>query len=259
MGSSVWQNIQSWGSGHVDDLFVETCLMLHQSHAITELTLSLPPQGLPESSFRNLLVKEKLRDLKLSMPITSVILTSSTKGNNTIWVFTLHGIPPGGWMPQGHWLFSVLFFLFLLILGISLMHTWYFGSHWLAAGKQLATWQGMANQSAPLEGMHLIQQLQNVIAPDIYISPSKTHAQPQSWEAFLSGFFPSVLGFSGTICYLGFFTMLWWSFRKLTCKRWRACPLLHWSGLRAGLAFPPERKFAIAQIHSCVCGSPCSA
>lgn len=131
------------------------------------------------------------------------------------------------------------------------MHTRYFRSHWLAAGKQLAMWQWMANQSAPLEEMQLILQLQNVISLDIYRPPSKTHAQPQACEASLCGFFLSVLGFSGTICFLGVFTISWCSFRKATCKKWSACPLLRKSGLRAGLAFPPEGKIPIAQIHSC--------
>lgn len=44
------------------DLFV-IFVMLHQSCAITGLTLSLPPQGLSEGSFRSLSVKGKWRDL----------------------------------------------------------------------------------------------------------------------------------------------------------------------------------------------------
>jgi len=41
-------------------------------------------------------------------------------------------------------IFYAIFSFFLLILGLTLMHTWYFRSHWLAAGKQLATWHWMA-------------------------------------------------------------------------------------------------------------------
>lgn len=126
-------------------------------HWEIQLHFFLPPQCLSESSFRSLLVKEKLRDLIWSLPITSVFVTSSRKGSHTIWVYTLHRIPLGGWIPQKYWMFSMLFFF--LILGLTLMHTWYFRSYWLAAGKQLATWRWMAGQSAPLKEMHCISEL----------------------------------------------------------------------------------------------------
>lgn len=64
-------------------------------------------------------------------------------------------------------------------------------------------------------------------------------------------FFPSFLGFSGIICYLEFFYHTVLEIKKLTYKRLSACPLLYYSGLRAGLAFPPEGKFPIVQIHFC--------
>lgn len=77
-----------------------------------QLRFFLTPQCLSESSFRSLLVKEKLRDLIWSLPITSVFVTSSRKGSHTIWVYTLHRIPLGGWIPQKYWMFSMLFFFF---------------------------------------------------------------------------------------------------------------------------------------------------
>lgn len=120
--------------------------------------------------------------------------------------------------------FPVPFSLFLLILGISLMHTGYFRSHWLAAAKQLATWQWMANQSAPLKEMHLILQLQNVIPLDIYRSPSKTHAQPQLGRPLSVCFFLHFWGLVGQFVIWSFFTILCWKLRSSPTKDWVPAP-----------------------------------
>lgn len=143
-----------------------------------------------------------------------------------------------------------------------LMHTWYFGSHWLAAGKQLATWQWMANQSAPLEGMHLILQLQNVIALDIYRSPTKSHAQPQSWEAFLSGFFLQFWGLVEQFAIWGVLPCHGGHSGSSHAKDGGPAPFS--VGLIWGLGLHSHQR-EISHCpdpllsQPCVCGSPCSA